>query len=304
MKITEQFKTQYLDYLRRYLPQEITQNTDFLNAVFTGLDELKEISAPEVCAARKNGLAISCESTDLAERMLKLANGNEFIAGARFKNLDINFPFIEITPATEMSPEILCEISRIVQDQFKNLRPKGLKFKSKPTAHSNFEQWSHTVFGRIEKKEISQIPTGLDLSFTQNLDWHQRYATEYYERIAEKQELNGFVRVGQLDEFQESAKDQALLVASDADGFCGVIAGTNNPLYGLSAIYMIESYLSKRWVGKKLAPIAHDFFLNELAKKYDYVWGTIYAKNLSSLKTALRVGRRIIETEYFVRFDD
>ena len=66
---------------------------------------------------------------------------------------------------------------------------------------------------------------------------------------------------------------------------------------------MIESYLSKRWTGKKLAPIAHAIFLEEMKKRFNYVWGTIYDQNTSSLKTALRTGRRIIETEYFFRFD-
>lgn len=66
---------------------------------------------------------------------------------------------------------------------------------------------------------------------------------------------------------------------------------------------MIESYLSKRWIGKKIAPIAHAVFSNEMSKRFEFVWGTIYDKNLSSLNTALRIGRQVIETEYFVRFD-
>lgn len=123
---------------------------------------------------------------------------------------------------------------------------------------------------------------------------------EYQERLTEKPELNGFVRIGELDEFQEAAADQALLIATDADGFSGVIAGIKSPLYGLPSIYMVESYLSKRWIGKKAAPAAHTVFLNEIANRYNYVWGTIYDKNVSSLNTALRIGRRIIETEYFV----
>ncbi|AZZ35424.1 hypothetical protein CIK05_00955 [Bdellovibrio sp. qaytius] len=303
MKIKELFKNQYLDNLKNYLPKEIIQHSDFQTAVFASLDELVELSSSEVCEARKKGLALSCESRDLAERTLKLSNGNEFIAGARFKNLDINFPFIEIHSGSEKSSEIVREISKIVQNEFANLRPKGLKFKDKPNAHLNFEKWSHTVFGKIEKQNNSQVSSGMNFSFTQDLDWHSQYVAEYQERLAEKRELDGFVRIGELDEFQESATDHALLVATDVDGFCGAIAGIKSPLYGLPAVYMIESYLSKRWIGKKMAPMAHAFFLNEMAARFNYVWGTIYDKNVSSLNTALRIGRRVVETEYFVRFD-
>lgn len=304
MEISEQFKKQFLDNLKSYLPKEIIQYSDFQTAAFASLDELIELSSPEVCEARKKGMALSCDPRDLAERALKLSNGNEFIAGARFKNLDINFPFVEIQIGSEMSLELVSEISEIVKNEFGNLHPKGLKFKDKPNAHSNFEKWSHTVFGKILKQKNLLVPSGVNFSFTQNIDWHQQYVAEYQERLSEKKELGGFVRIGQLDEFQESATDQALLIASDANGFSGVIAGVKSPLYGLPAIYMIESYLSKRWIGKKIAPIAHAFFLNEMAARFDYVWGTIYDKNFSSLKTAMRIGRRVVETEYFVRFED
>lgn len=303
MKVSDQFKKQYLNYLKTYLPKEIVQYPVFQTSVFSSIDELVELSTLEVCDARKNGLALSCESKDLAERTLTLANGNEIIAGARFKNLDVNFPFIEINSGREMSSATVTEICEIVQSEFKNLHPKGLKFKDRPNSHANFEKWSHTVFGEIKEQKISQVPAGIAFSFTRNLDWHQQYIVEYQERLAEKKELNGFVRIGQLDEFQEAVADQALLVATDSNGFCGVIAGTKSQLYGLPAIYMIESYLSKRWIGKKIAPIAHAFFLNEMANRFSFVWGTIYDKNLSSLNTALRIGRRVIETEYFVRFD-
>lgn len=302
MKITERFKKRYSDYVKSYLPQEVVQNPDFEKSVFVYFDELAGLASPEVCNLRKKGLSLNCDSSALAERTLMLASGEDFIAGPRFKNLDINFPFVEINLGMEMSSELLSEVCGVVQSEFKEIRPKGLKFKDQPAAHSNLDKWSHTVFGKIEKQEILKVPSGLTLSFTQNLEWHQQYVSEYRQRLSENEELKGFVRIGQLDEFEESANASALLVLKDAHGLSGVIAGIDSPLYGLPAIYMIESYLSQRWVGKKIASSAHGFFLNEMSSRYKYVWGTIYDKNLSSLNTALRIGRRVVETEYFVPF--
>ena len=303
MKVSENFKSQYVNYLKSYLPQEIIGNHHFQTVVYSALDELVELSTAEVCEARKNGLGLKCDPSDLAERNLKLPDGQEFIAGARFKNLDINFPFVEIYLSKELTSDILVEIQKVIQVEFKNLCPKGMKFKARPNAHLKLEKWAHTVFGEIAKVEIPIMPTEMNFSFAQNLDWHQQYTIEYRQRLEEKKELNGFVRIGQLDEFQESAAHEALLVLNDAKGFCGVIAGIKSPLYGLPAIYMIESYLSKRWLGKKVAPAAHAIFLNKMSSRHKYVWGTIYDRNLSSLKTAQRIGRRIIETEYFYPFN-
>lgn len=304
MKVNENFKSQHLRYLKSYLPEEITKSAEFQNAVLANLDNLTELGTSDVCTNRQKALGLSLDARDLAERILKLSDGTEFIAGARFKNLDIHFPFVEINLSSAATTSQIKEISSLVQSEFKNLHPKGLKFKDRPNLHQSYEKWSHTVFGNIEKHESFTSPLGIDFSFTQNLEWHPQYVHEYKERLSEKTELSGFVRIGDLDEFQEAAADEALLVANDTEGFAGVIAGINSPIYGLPAIYMIESYLSKRWVGKKIAPIAHATFLNEMAKRYNYVWGTIYDKNVSSLNTALRIGRRIIETEYFVRFDN
>jgi hypothetical protein len=68
----------------------------------SSIDDLVELSSLKVCEARKKGLGLSCKPLDLTERTLKLANGNEFIAGARFKNLNVDFPFIEIQIGSEM----------------------------------------------------------------------------------------------------------------------------------------------------------------------------------------------------------
>lgn len=307
MTITNQFKKQQLDYLKSYLPQEISQNLEFYPAVLASIDGFIKLSSPNVCESRKMRLGLSCDSSVLAERTLTLANGNEFIAGARFKNLDIDYPFVEIQLGVEKSIDVIHELSEIVQYEFKNLHPKGLKFKDKPIIDRNLnqylEKWSHTVFGKVNKQQNLDCLFDINFCFTQNLEWYSQYLAEYQDRLAEKKELSGFVLPNPLSDFEDAVSDQALMVVNDTKGFCGVVAGVSCPIYGLPSIYMIESYLSKRWVGKNFAQVAHSFFQNEMSKRLDYVWGTIYDQNLSSLKTAIRTGRQIIETEYFYRFD-
>ncbi len=300
MKITKKLKNDYKAYLGSYLPPSILQNDKFENGLNVILDELSELSREDICTARKKRLDLQCEASDLAERTLRLNDGSEIIAGARFKNLDTSFPFIEIHKTTEATAEYLAELKELLRYEFKGICPRGFKFKDKPQLHIDAEKWSHTVFGEIRRKLDKNIIPGINLGFESSLDWHAQYVSEYKERLNEKTELNGFVRIGQKDEFKEAVQNKSLLLITDTSGFSGVIAGINSPLYGLPAIYMIESFLSKRWVGKKIAPLAHSFFLNGIAERYKYVWGTIYEQNHSSLNTALRTGRNIIETEYFI----
>ncbi|MBY0554351.1 hypothetical protein K2P97_07475 [bacterium] len=302
MKITDEFKKSYEACLKTYLPDSIIQNENFESSISESIQDLIELSTSEVCKARKKGLNLACDDKHLAERCLKLSDGTEFIAGARFKNLDTNFPFIAIQKSKAASADILDEIKTVVLEEFTEIKPKGFLFKDNPNLNLPLEKWSHTVFGEIQINDNLSAPSGLNFGMSRSLDWHSQYIKEYRERLNEKPELLGFVRIGVLSEFEEAAADSALLLITDESGFCGVVAGIKSPLYGLPSVYMIENYLSKRWIGKKVSPVAHTYFLKNVHPSCKHVWGTIYDKNLSSLNTALRVGRKIVETEYFYKF--
>lgn len=301
MKISNEFKKLYKENLETYLPKVILQNNNYETAVYESIMELADLADIRVCTNRQKALKLSCEAEELAERCLTLSDGTQFLAGARFKNLDTNFPFVSIHKTMRASAPILDEIQNIVTKEFKAIKPKGFLFKDGPNLNLELEKWSHTVFGEIKIENQATEVSGLKFNMSQSLDWYSQYAEEYRERLTEKQELVGYVRIGDLSEFEESVTDNALLLIEDEIGFCGVVAGIKSPIYGLPSVYMIENYLSKRWIGKKVSPIAQVAFLNNVQHSYKHVWGTIYDKNLSSLNTALRVGRKIIETEYFYK---
>ena len=186
LKVSEQFKNQHVESLKSYLPREVGQHPDFQNFVLANINGLVELSSLEVCESRRNRLHLSCEPRDLAERTLTLANGDQFIAGARFKNLDIDFPFIEVLFGTAVQPEQLDEVSKIVRREFKNLSPLGFKFKDRPDIHSDLERWSHTVFGEIKSQPNHDSPLALRFSFDQTIDWYPQYVSEYRELLADK----------------------------------------------------------------------------------------------------------------------
>lgn len=74
MKVSHKFKTQYLEYLKSYLPEVIIQCEQFESAVISEIDSLMELSELKVCEARVKALELNCEAKDLGERTLILSN--------------------------------------------------------------------------------------------------------------------------------------------------------------------------------------------------------------------------------------
>jgi hypothetical protein len=221
--------------------------------------------------------------------------------------LDIHFPFVWIHKTSSLTFEEISEIEKIVLSEFNEIKPKGFLLLDKPNLDFPFEKWSHNLFGEINTNDFLDESFNLKVAelkceLSQNLTWFNTYVSEFEERLHEKPEINGFVRIGVQGEFEQAAVDGALFLLSDKIGFSGVLAGIDSPLYGLPSLYMIENFLSKRWIGKRMSSPLQAKFFNSLSSRYKFVWGTIYDKNLSSLKAAKRVGRRVIETEYFYSF--
>jgi hypothetical protein len=63
---------------------------------------------------------------------------------------------------------------------------------------------------------------------------------------------------------------------------------------------MDEILLTDAFRGKGLASQVQKIYLAAISDCFDLVWGTIDAKNISSTKTALRVGRKIVRSEIFI----
>lgn len=301
MIISKSFNEAYLSHLRSYLPSMISHAPDFESGARILLDDLVELATDEVCQLRKSKLNLSCEASALAERVLTLRDGREFIAGIRFKNLDTAVPFVSIQQSFELTSKLITEMSQIVKKEFQFFNPLGLKFKEGPNKYQELTRWNHVLYGKVSIKPLNEVP-GVTFSIAKDQQWHEKYAEEYRARLEEKTELKGFIDVTTQESFAEALECGTLLIATDSEGLAGLVCGKDEPYYGVEAILITESFLTKRWVGKGIAPIMHQHLLNQLVTRYQNVWGTIYDKNLSSLGTAQRVGRVIIETEYFFEF--
>ena len=69
-----------------YLPEQVRTSRTFLPAIREHVRSLSELEEPTVCARRQES----------RERVLLHDGAKVIIGGVRFKNLDPNFPFVEL----------------------------------------------------------------------------------------------------------------------------------------------------------------------------------------------------------------
>ena len=126
------------------------------------------------------------------------------------------------------------------------------------------------------------------------------YQHEHQAWRSETPALASFVSESDLDGLQEAADQGLLMSLRDNHGFAGLAAATVAPLFGRRAVCMLDVFLTERLRGKGLAPAMQSTFLTGQRSGADTVWGHIHARNIPSLRTAQKLGRRPVQQEYFV----
>jgi len=116
-----------------------------------------------------------------------------------------------------------------------------------------------------------------------------------------------------LEEAVPATKLEALVDCAEAEGLYGCFAGGDlmgvvavkpDTQYSVDAWLMWDIVLARPYCGKGLASILQRAVLDRLdAARAPLVVGTINARNLPSLRTALRVGRQVVGTWMFMEVE-
>ncbi len=193
----------------------------------------------------------------------------------------------------------LKDLTPFMRSEFQAINPKGFTFEQAPKCVDGTLAWSHVVFGG-ESERLAALPEDLVITWPGEFAYHSTYRSEYIQYLNRFPDLKGFVRVEPEEDLQTAARNGLLLQIEDTRGnFLGVIAGQPLSLYGLQALYIFEIFLSRIIQGKGYAPVVESLFIQQLRPRFSFVWGNIHDHNLPSLRTAQRVGRKIIQTEFF-----
>lgn len=287
--------------LASYLPEVITNNSNFELAVASNLEELEELSSLVVCKKRVERLGLDLEPQNLSERLLDLGAGQVLIAGARYRRLNKDFPFIAVEANFSIQHEMLKELSTLLKHEFRTIAPKGFTFNQAPVEISDCEKWTHVLWGKTDFK----VEPSLDYRyhFPSTFAHYQEYQSQYQAHLDSHLYLKNLLGIESEEDLQTAASQGLLLEILDKTGnFQGLIAGRDSALFGLDALYIFEIFLSQSVQGKKLAPSFQQHFLGSLQSRFPNVWGNIADENLPSLNTARRCGRKIVQTEFFYNF--
>jgi hypothetical protein len=299
LHLPESASDSFGSHLASYLPTSISDNPGFLSAIAEEIRGWEELASEAASQARKERLKLSQSASDLRERLVLDEDGKLIVAGVRFKNLDLNFPFIALYANFSLDCATIQRLALRLKSEFKAVRPLGFTFDQAPGSVQGIPVWSHVVFGR-QLNQSASLPGELKITWPLSFAHYTEYRDEYIRHLDKVPGLKGFVRIEPEKDLQTAAEKGLLLQVEDEKGnFLGIIAGQEQKLYGLQCLYIFEIFLCERVQGRGYAPNLQRSFLQHLHSRFSYVWGNIHDHNSPSLKTAQRAGRKIIQSEFF-----
>ena len=305
MRLTFEQTEWFAAYKASYLPEEFHATPTFGSAIANHVGELLQLAEPDVCRARKRGTNSELAEDEFRERVLIEDGARIAIGGIRFKNDDLQFPFVGINANFNLfEPKLIGQIASVAKREFGAFEPKGILIPGPPhiALSTGFERWSHTVCGSATGAGNFRLPAELACSFPSHAEFYDEYRDTYAAWDALSPNLSSFLRAEAKEDLDASAAEGLLASFSDPAGWCGLIAAREEALYGTRALYIFEIFLVERWRGRGAAKAIDAALVSQAASRYSLIWEHIYSENWPSLRVALAQGRSIIETEYFFPF--
>ena len=295
------FARPVLDYLPAGYDAE-----DAARAEIDDVGSLAALAAPDVVAARIGRLGANVSEWDMTERLLEDSDERTIVSGLRYLNLDPAFPFVAVkTTARVDSAEAVDALADQVTDAYPGVGVRGFTFWEQAGLDlSPAVKWATVMAGSLS---TAAGAVERDLAGALTVMWPEEaadvFADYQHEHRAWRSSAPGlspFVSESGQEELQEAAEQGLLMALRDDHGFAGLVAATISPLFGRRAVCMLDVFLAERWRGKGLASAVQCSFLAGQRSGADIVWGHIHAKNMPSLRTAQKLGRRPVQQEYFV----
>ena len=288
-----------------YLPAGFDAE-DAAQAEIDDVGSLAALASPDVAATRISRLGVNVSTGNMTERLLEDSGERTVISGLRYRNLDPAFPFVAVkTTARVNDAEAADALAAQVAEAYRGVGVRGFTFWEQPGLDlSSAESWATVMAGPLD---VAAEADGRDLTGALTICWPEiaaevfsDYQHEHQAWRSDAPELAPFVSESRQEGLQEAADQGLLMTLRDDHGFAGLVAATISPVFGRRAVSMLDVFLTERLRGKGLAPAVQCTFLTGQRSGGDTVWGHIHARNIPSLRTAQKLGRRPVQQEYFV----
>lgn len=250
---------------------------------------------------------------DYKFQILELKSSLKVMGSIRFKCLDVRQPFVEILHKSFLikSGDQLKSVAEEVFHHYKIFNPQWIRiFDSsgilEQAQDNKTISCDYRLFaGLIEKLKQNPRPKLYEkvaLEPAKDMEIYSRYQDLYGELYKENPALRDMLCKESPHTFQKIRDAGTLfniLIEGKWAGIIGLSKEHEKFLYGYR---MVDQIISKPYRGKGFAVTVQRRLVDILeSKNHEILFGQISPTNISSAKTALRVGRKDIGAWYFIK---
>lgn len=239
-----------------------------------------------------------------AARVVQVAPTCSVVAAIHFRGRATTFPFVDISAQSAPLPRPL-PVAQLVAP-FLSFRPRAVRIWRSATESLPEYAEDDLVVVAGPLRVLQTVPDLPDIQRIRlepdpGLASYGEYRRIYDAVHSAAPETAAFARPETQWALAECAVAGAFFRVLIDNAPAGVIAARPESYRCWRGWHMVEEVLHPDFRGRQLAPAMQQVFLRQLdADREPCVFGTISAGNTPSLRTALRVGRRVVEVGTFV----
>ncbi len=231
-------------------------------------------------------------------------NDSFLLAGIRFQGVDVTQPYISVLGNFKNIDTVsFNKIAEIIRKEFKIFKPHSF--------HMNFPEGiavpvkhkidRYTVMGNIQdvvNLQLAITPDLVELVPLKEINFYEDYVSEYGKLYDKAPHLKNEVKVESLESLNNAGKEDLLFEILVNGQRAGVIAGYTEDYFGKKEVCILEEILFEAYRGKGFGVYLQKAFANKMLNRFELMLGHISHLNPSSLKIALKNGRKVTEIEY------
>lgn len=244
-------------------------------------------------------------------RLLAAPGRPTLLTGIRFKGGDTAWPFVELM-AWDRALEGAAAWDRTrarIRTAFAPFRPRAIRVRwpgqgAPPVPRSARSVDQYLVAGRLSDLRGRSRPWGheaVEVVRARDDAFHADFTAAFARWQAGAGPLGAEVLPADRETWARCLDSGAIVCARASGRWAGVMGAARAAERTVEGYCVQELFLDTPLRGRRRAPVLQRHLVDVLLDRgRDCLWGTIHGTNAPSLRTALRTGRQVIETWWFL----
>jgi hypothetical protein len=244
-------------------------------------------------------------------RVLRAPRRPTLLAGIRFKGGDVRQPFVELLAWDRPieGPRSWGRIRTRLAAEFQRFGPARMRVRWPGQRAPDVDRGAREVdqflvAGRLATLRAQHRPWGdesVEVVRATDAGFHPAFLEAFGRWQAGAGALGDEVLPADEDTWTRCLQTGAVVCARAGGRWAGVMAAARAGERSIEGYSVQELFLDTPLRGRRRAPVLQRHLVDVLLDRgRDCLWGTIHGTNAPSLRAALRTGREVIETWWFV----